>query len=1057
MKPQCIQALQYAAGRALTAAEIKKIDDRISSTMRSLARSDPNGWRAKSSDQRVMDAAAQAMADVQAEAALKVQRAQLQIVKTASMETRVGDLMANYAVGRNKALVHEMELTDSYIGGIRRENLSQMMDLLDAVGSKEGTTVGRKGLMFLFDAENPQMSRDLAAEIFNQANGATGNQLAQKGAKAWLDGIEQMRQRFNAAGGDVGQLDYGYLPQPHDQGRVRGSGDTAARDKWVQRTLPLLDRGRYLLEDGSRMSDVQVSGVLNAAWETIATGGLNKLTPGQGGGGNGARSNAGSESRQIHFKDAESYLGYMGEYGGGSMYDAMLGHIGGMARDIGLVERYGPNPNQQMKLQFDLAKQADIGTKRAFGMKPESYWDVISGKAGMAENGNLAQIAQDVRNIEVFGKLAGAVLSSITDVGTFFVSTGFNKLPYWQAVRNVGKQFDGDTRDFLTMHGIIAETMVSNLNRWSGDNIKNNWSGRLANSTMKLSLMNAWTDTLRRGWSMTMMSGLAKMSKTDWAGLSEWDRSHMGRKGITEADWNVITKANLTEHQGAQFLTPEAIRSIADKDLITARTEDFQRIKNEIANQTTELTARNAQDQQWIKGRIDKYDAARNALNRSVKDLLAGKLKRNEKATEPLLERMTLLEAQREAAQVQADMEADFNRFATQDESRAFLNAVEDGASADKTARGPASKGVRAGLQSAETIGRRYGEAKGRLDRRMKEIENRIAEMDREAHSTANTAGKEAAAKADSMLADLREFIGRSQERQARRSAVIQRLQGDETSRLAAESERIKSEVVAKVLGLITDESEYAVVNPDLATRTFQSGAGTSRGTVRGELARSVMQFKSFPVAMISKHWRRMLDTPQGLEGAPVLANKLMYGASMMVSLTVLGGIAYQMKQITQGKDPVDMTTPKFWTRAMAQGGGLGIVGDFLLTDPTENPGDSTANAIKNVAGPTVGSAFDIVGKLGVENVYQAAHGKDTHLGAETLRVARGHLPYVNLWYAKAALDHAGLHALQENLSPGYLGKMQQRARKDWNQDYWWKPGTGGPDRAPDLSATGGK
>lgn len=830
MKPQCRQAVNQAANRVLSDAEVKRIDDRIAATMRNMARADPAGWRAKSADQRVIEAAQRAMADIEGEASLKVQRAQVQIIKTAAMETRVGDLMASYATGRNKALVKEMELTDNYAEGVKRETMSNLMDLLDAVGSKEGASAGRRALMFLFDVENPGMTRDLAREIYTQGNGATGNQLAQKAARAWLESIEQMRTRFNGAGGDVGQLDYGYLPQPHDQARVRGSGDLAARDKWVQEILPLIDRNRYFQEDGAPLTDVQLAGVLNSAWDTIATGGLNKMTPGQSG-GSGARANAGSESRQIHFKDADAYMTYMGNYGGGSMYDAMLGHIGGMSRDIALVERYGPNPAQQMKLQFDLAKQADVGVERSFGLTPQSYWDLISGKTGMAENGNIARIAQDVRNVQVFGKLAGAVLSSVTDVATYFVTTGFNKLSYWQGLKNIGKQFDGETRDFLTMHGIIADSMVSNLNRWSGDNIKNNWSGRIANSTMKLSLMNAWTDTLRRSFSMTMMNGLAKMSKTEWAALSEWDRSHLTRKGITEADWQVIRAGRLTSYDGADFLTPEAIHASGD--------------------------------------------------------------------------------------------------------ARA-------------------------------------------------------------------------------------------------------------------------NEVVAKVLGLITDESEYAVINPDLATKALASAGGISRGTVRGELARSVMQFKSFPVAMISRHWRRMLDAPQGADGAPMLANKLMYGAAMMTSLTALGAIAFQNKQIVQGKDPVDMTTPKFWTRAMAQGGGMGIVGDFLLTDPTANPGDATANAIKNVAGPTIGSIFDIGYKLGVENIYEAANDKDTHFTAEAIRTGRSHLPYVNLWYGKAALDHAGLHALQENLSPGYLSKMQKRARKDWNQEYWWEPGTGAPDRAPDLTAVGG-
>lgn len=831
MKPQCIQAVQAAAGRVLTAAEVRKIDDSISATMRRLARDDPSGWASKSADQRVLEAAAAAMKDVVAQADLKVQRAQLQILKTASTDTRIGDLMTSFEAGRNKALVHEMDQTANYIEGVKRESMSHLMDLMDAATSRQDASPLRRGLMFMFDAENPTMSRDLAREIFTNADGTTGNKLAQRGAKAWLDNIETLRQRFNNGGGDVGKLDYGYLPQPHDQGRVRGKGDTAARDKWAQDSLPLLDRSHYLLEDGSRMSDAQVIDVLNSAWVTISTGGINKIEPGKSG-GSGAQANSGAESRQIHFKDADSYLTYMSQYGGGSMYDAMLGHIGGMSRDIGLIERYGPNPEQQMRLQMDQAKVADIGVKRSFGMRPESYWDVISGKTGMADNGNLAQVGQNLRNIQTLGKLQGAVLTSITDLGTHFITTGYNKLSYWDALKNIGRQASGETRDFLTMHGVIAETMVSDLNRWSGDNIKNNWSGRIANSTMKLSLMNAWTDTLRRSFSMTMMGGLAKLSKTEWGKLTEYDQWRMSSKGITEGDWEVIRAGQMTEYRGMEFLTPESIRSSGHPD---------------------------------------------------------------------------------------AD------------------------------------------------------------------------------------------------------------------------------------------QVVAKVLGMITDESEFAVLNPDLTTKVMSSGGGSQRGTMRGELARSVMQFKSFPIAMISRHWRRMLETPQGLEGAPIAANRVAYFGALFASLAGLGAIAYQTKQLVAGKDPVDMTTGKFWTKAIAQGGVMSIMGDILLADSTEEGGSFAAKTVSSIAGPTIGSASDLTLKIIKGNIDKAAAGKETHAGAESLTWLRSHLPYINLWYAKAALDHAGMHALQENLSPGYLGRMQQRASKDWGQSFWWKPGTGGPDRGPDFSKTGGQ
>ena len=51
---------------------------------------------------------------------------------------------------------------------------------------------------------------------------------------------------------------------------------------------------------------------------------------------------------------------------------------------------------------------------------------------------------------------------------------------------------------------------------------------------------------------------------------------------------------------------------------------------------------------------------------------------------------------------------------------------------------------------------------------------------------------------------------------------------------------------------------------------------------------------------------------------------------------------------------------------------------------------------------------------------------KDTHIGAGGMRFGRGHLPLVNIWYGKAALDHMLLHAAQENLVSGYRPARNQ-------------------------------
>jgi hypothetical protein len=823
MTPKCIAAVQQAAGRVLTPGQIKAIDARMVATMRRLAVKDPQTWRAMPRDDRVLSAATQAMQDIQDEAARKLANAQRQVVKTAETNNRIAQQKRAYGSNHTAALVRDIENTSNYADGVKNDYVRDLLDLIEAGQDGTGAGIGRRALMALFDADNPAMSRDLATEIFGNANGSTGNTIASKAARAWLDTIEGMRQRFNAAGGNVRKLDYGYLPQPHEQGKVLAAG----RDAWANKMLPMLDRSRYLTEDGARMSDAEVLQVLHSAWETISTDGLNKLTPGQFT-GNGARANAGSEARQIHFKDADSYLTYMAEFGRGSMYDAIVGHVGGLARDIALVERYGPNPEQQMRVQTDQAKIADGGEKRVFGLRPESYWHVANGTTGTPQSPRVALIGRDLRNIQTAAKLGGAVISSVTDLGTYFVNTGYNKLGYWQALKNIGAQAKGDTRNFLAGHGVIADSLVSDLNRWAGDHLGHNWSGRLANSTMKLSLMNVWSDSLRNAFQMTMMGGLGRMSRTDWGKLSEYDRVRMERHGITPADWKVMQAAKLAPFKGQEFLTPDAIYATGD-----ARAQ----------------------------------------------------------------------------------------------------------------------------------------------------------------------------------------------------------------------------EIVAKVLGLIKDEGEVAVINPDLATRAIASFGGQQAGTVLGEMGRSVMQSKSFPIAMISRHWRRMMDMPQ-VPGSPF--NRLAYGAAMAVTLTALGAVAFQTKQMLQGKDPVDMTTGKFWLRAFLQGGASAILGDLLLQDPTDSPGDAAANAVKNIAGPAPGAAFELLFKVGVENVHQASQGKDTHAAAEAMRFAKSNTPLINLWYTRSAIDHAFLQQLQENVSPGYLSRMRSRARKEWGQGYWWEPGEPAPDRAPDLSAVGG-
>jgi hypothetical protein len=498
----------------------------------------------------MIEAATAAMQDVQAQAALKEHRANLQVLKAVETDTRIQTLKAeNAKLTRSQSQIKDLQNTENYAAGVVKEATANLGAMMDAANTRDGTGVMRGLGMRLLGLDNPAMTADVVREVFAKADGHTGNKAAQAGAKAWLDTIEGLRTRFNAAGGDIGKLAYGYLSQAHDLAKVAAT----KADVWAKYIMDnqLLDRKQYVHPDGALLNDAEVTAMLMASHETLAKGGENKTEPGQFS-GTGARANRGSDSRVIHFKDGDAWIKYMGEYGEGSLYDSMIGHISRMSRDIALVERMGPNPEATFKAQADISKRADnphnktfkeFKDSRSMGSKPESYWKLVKGEAGTPENRFIAQAFRNARNIQTAAKITWGPFSALADVATVLQTLHYHRIPAIEYLSAYKKQVSGDHVDFLATQEVISESMLSSMNRWAGDNMTHSLTGRVTDAVMHLSLMNAWTDAARNAFSDVLMRSYTKKLGKSWQQLDEWDRYLMGNKGITETDWAIITKA----------------------------------------------------------------------------------------------------------------------------------------------------------------------------------------------------------------------------------------------------------------------------------------------------------------------------------------------------------------------------------------------------------------------------------------------------------------------------------------------------------------------------------
>ncbi len=818
MRQECINAVQQAASRRLTQQEIKNIEDRIYRNMRQLARNDPASWRAMTDAERLRRAGQLAANELTNEAALKKRRVALTIAARQRLDAFIKTYQGKDGKleALNRTIAFHADGKSNFLSvesrgkATRDYALSQIQEAFEAVDPR-----------FFHLFEDEASVRDLVYEMRGQD---TGNVRAKKGAKAWAGVTELLRQRFNDAGGDIGYLENWGIPQHHSMEKV----GRVPQDKWVSDVIDKLDRKYYIKDDGQLMSDAELTTFLGEAYNTIATGGLNKLSD-TGMRISGARSNRGNASRQIHFKNADSYLEYQREYGDRSLWEVMVGHLEGISKDIALVETYGPNPDHVFRSILDevTAEQATANPERTGRIKrlansTENLYNFIAGKTQPIANPHIARWSDNIRNWMVASRLGSALLASFSDLGTMYMSAKVANIPMNRLFMNQLEAMNPANRMELARArraGLAMESLLGSVNRWAMDNMGPSVSRWAATAVMRASGLTAWTDAHKRAYGVTMMGSLGEVVSRapDLRSLDDSDFRILKSKGITEQDFSVWKLAQQEDwgNGNTTMLTPESIMRIPDAAV------------------------------------------------------------------------------------------------------------------------------MHLGLP-----------------------------------------------------------------------------------------ERVRFEAMRRLLAAVSEEVDMAVITPGAREQLF-TGGGLQRGTWKGELTRSVFLFKSFPISVVLRHWTRAM-------GMPSAGGRAAYIAAFLASTTMLGALSQQLNDMASGRNPREMVgkdAGKFWLGALLKGGGLGLYGDFLLSDHTRYGG----GALASMLGPVAGLVDDVV-KLAQGIPLNAVEGKPEQTGGDLVKLGKGLIPGANLWYAKAALDHMIFNQLQEYFSPGYLRKVEQRSKKQFNQTYWWRP-----------------
>ena len=422
---------------------------------------------------------------------------------------------------------------------------------------------------------------NIVRELFQP--GSTGDAMAASIAKAWIATTDFAVRRFNQVGGVLSNRDGWLMPQRQSAIRLYKIGMT----EWVADHMGWLDWNKMRFPDGSRIDPADRERVLKEVFNTLKTGGDNKLVPGSSRGRGAAVGNKFDAHRFLVFKDADSWLAMHNKYTeGASIFETMLNHLDSMAHDMALVQVFGPNPSvgvQQIATSLKkIAATADIAEKkppRVHGVIPTTWGDeaqkavndlddtfrVITRANQAPENGGASIIAGlmgDVRSTTTSALLGSIFVWAPQDFANGVFRMRFAKLPVWRSMARYFTYMNPANKEdvkLMMRHGFINEAATRFAHthmRITGLEAGGSRLGRrISDFVLRAGLTNWHTQSARFTTAAEFAGAMA-----DWRNLS-FDKVPLKRvmeaHGITAVEWDAMRKTPVATFKGHEFLMPD--------------------------------------------------------------------------------------------------------------------------------------------------------------------------------------------------------------------------------------------------------------------------------------------------------------------------------------------------------------------------------------------------------------------------------------------------------------------------------------------------------------------
>lgn len=391
------------------------------------------------------------------------------------------------------------------------------------------------------------LNRDIAKYLHGDKT-AVDADLA-KELDAWLDVADTLRQRANALGADIPFMEGWGLRHTWAPDKVAQT----PRSEWIDELVGSgkLDAQRMAGKGNPPLTESQLRIAVGEVYDSITSNGLARRKPSLVD-IPGIVAKRHGEDRQLHFTDGEGWFDFAERYGEGLPDDmilrSMYHHIEDLAADIALMERLGPSAAQNLKYMTDVADIAAGGQAGAAVRRAHQAFTSLA-RQDRSINNWLASAGSSLRSYQVFTKLGGAFLSSITDFGFTAVTAKQYGASMSRIMGNYTQLMAGMSPKELQAMGMTADFLSRTITRTTryGDKFGAGWMGGLADFTMKASQLERHTLLGQLAFQMEINRVLGShVGKSIDELPNQWP-AFFKHYGITEADWQALGKTRTPE------------------------------------------------------------------------------------------------------------------------------------------------------------------------------------------------------------------------------------------------------------------------------------------------------------------------------------------------------------------------------------------------------------------------------------------------------------------------------------------------------------------------------